>query len=123
MAQQTYKGTPIVVTLEPNGVMAVKRLRHKERFTVSFEAAFDSDATAAALEKPVTVTARQTYKGVPIVVTLEPHGVVAVRRKNFKERYTVPFESLFEIGARIAILGEKNSNPDLKLEKRKRSRL
>lgn len=123
LAKQTYKGTPIVVSLEPDGVMAVKRLRHKERFTVSFEGAFDSDATAATLEKPITITTKQHYRGTPIVVTLEPYGVIAVRRKNRQERFTVPFESLFEIGARIAILGERNSDTTLKPQKRKRTSL
>lgn len=123
LAKQTYKGAQIVVTLAPEGCLQVKRLRHKETFKVPFEAAFESDHSSAVLDKPVTVLAKQNYRGVPIVLTLEPHGVIAVRRKNHKERFTVPFESLFEIGARIAILGERNSDPDAKLQKRKRSKL
>lgn len=75
------------------------------------------------LEKPVHRIAKQTYKGTPIVITLEPHGVIAVKRLRHKERYTVPFESLFEIGARIAILGERNSDLTLKPQKRRRKAL
>lgn len=72
------------------------------------------------LEKPVTRLAKQTYRGTQIVVTLEPHGVVAVKRLRHQERFTVPIESLFEIGARISMLGEKNSDLTLKPQKRRR---
>lgn len=72
------------------------------------------------LDKPVTRLAKQTYKGSEIVITLEPHGVVAVKRARHRERITVPFEALFEIGSRIMMLDEKHAQPELKLQKRRR---
>lgn len=70
------------------------------------------------LEKPVVRLTKVTYKGKPIIVELLPHGVVAVRRYRVQERYTVPLESLFEVGAKIAFL-EENAGKPLKLRRRR----
>ena len=69
------------------------------------------------LEKQITRLAKQEYKGAQIVVTLEPHGVIAVKRLKHHERFCVPFESLFEIAMRSNMLEEQHSQPEVKLRK------
>jgi hypothetical protein len=70
------------------------------------------------LDKPVVRQTKQLYKGKPIVVELRPH-CIAVRQLRSKIVRTVPFEVLFDIGDKLTFLEERNSNPNIKLQKRK----